>query len=487
MDEALCLVRSTSAAGRTAPSRRRSRRPRSRASTRSWLRSSSARWPTTRADASPAGARGLQRAPHDRGCLQGVRPRAASGGCARSDRARRSLHQGCPVSGRPRIAVLDYGMGNLRSVEKALERSGARRYGHPRPRGYPRGGRSRASRRRRISEGDAQPARARPRRRCSRRSCRGHAHARICLGLQLLFESSSENEGARGLGFLKGTVERLPAPGLKVPLIGWNPVAWTKGLRASPTGCPTLPVLLRPFLCPAGVDDDDRAWHGRVRRAVRVRGRARHALRGPVPPGEVERARPAAARELRFGLRVGRRALVAGTSWTSTRRSTSSTARPSACARGLRRQERLCGRLRRRGRALGGRWRPGPARRRSRRRESGAAGQSRSPPPHLRARCRAPSSTGADYGLPMPLSRRSRPARHASSRDRRLHRRRVPGRRHRKLAGASRRRCRRARRPRLDGRLDAAVASCEPAAPSRHSENAAYRRSSTRTSTATGC
>jgi imidazole glycerol-phosphate synthase subunit HisH len=53
----------------------------------------------------------------------------------------------------------------------------------------------------------------------------------ICLGLQLLFEASSENEGAWGLGLLQGRVERLPAPGLKIPHIGWNAVHWTRGSR----------------------------------------------------------------------------------------------------------------------------------------------------------------------------------------------------------------------------------------------------------------
>lgn len=45
----------------------------------------------------------------------------------------------------------------------------------------------------------------------------------ICLGLQLLFESSEESMGVDGLGILKGKVVRLPEDkGLKIPHIGWN-------------------------------------------------------------------------------------------------------------------------------------------------------------------------------------------------------------------------------------------------------------------------
>ena len=51
----------------------------------------------------------------------------------------------------------------------------------------------------------------------------------ICLGMQLLFESSSELGGAAGLGLLEGDVSELDAPGLKVPHIGWNEVTWTNG------------------------------------------------------------------------------------------------------------------------------------------------------------------------------------------------------------------------------------------------------------------
>ena len=45
----------------------------------------------------------------------------------------------------------------------------------------------------------------------------------ICLGLQLMFESSEESEGVEGLGLLKGRILRIPdCPGLKIPHMGWN-------------------------------------------------------------------------------------------------------------------------------------------------------------------------------------------------------------------------------------------------------------------------
>jgi glutamine amidotransferase len=79
----------------------------------------------------------------------------------------------------------------------------------------------------------------------------------ICLGMQLLFDSSSELGGADGLGLLPGRVERLDAPGLKVPEIGWNPVTWrrrsplTEGL---PEPCPMYHVH---SFSPRPVCDDD--------------------------------------------------------------------------------------------------------------------------------------------------------------------------------------------------------------------------------------
>ena len=45
----------------------------------------------------------------------------------------------------------------------------------------------------------------------------------ICLGLQLLFESSDETPGVEGLGILRGKILRIPpSPGLKIPHMGWN-------------------------------------------------------------------------------------------------------------------------------------------------------------------------------------------------------------------------------------------------------------------------
>jgi glutamine amidotransferase len=63
----------------------------------------------------------------------------------------------------------------------------------------------------------------------------------ICLGLQLLFESTSEFGGSDGLGLLEGPVEALEAEGLKVPHIGWAPVSWERESRLTeglPSGTP---------------------------------------------------------------------------------------------------------------------------------------------------------------------------------------------------------------------------------------------------------
>lgn len=54
----------------------------------------------------------------------------------------------------------------------------------------------------------------------------------ICLGLQLLFESSDESGGVKGLGILPGHILKLPpAPGFKIPHMGWNSLTLRPGSR----------------------------------------------------------------------------------------------------------------------------------------------------------------------------------------------------------------------------------------------------------------
>jgi glutamine amidotransferase len=130
-----------------------------------------------------------------------------------------------------RIAILDYGMGNLRSVEKALEHVGATATVSAEPATID------------AADGLILPgvgAFPRAMERIRERGLDEVVAARvgagvpvlgICLGLQLLFESSSELAGAAGLGLLPGPVERLQAPGLKVPHIGWAPVRWERESR----------------------------------------------------------------------------------------------------------------------------------------------------------------------------------------------------------------------------------------------------------------
>ena len=54
----------------------------------------------------------------------------------------------------------------------------------------------------------------------------------ICLGLQLMFESSDEGPGVKGLGLLPGKILRIPKSGdLKIPHMGWNNIKVKEGSR----------------------------------------------------------------------------------------------------------------------------------------------------------------------------------------------------------------------------------------------------------------
>jgi imidazole glycerol-phosphate synthase subunit HisH len=125
----------------------------------------------------------------------------------------------------PRVAVLDYGMGNLRSVARAVEHAGGQALVTDRDDralgadamvvpGVGAFGACMENLRaagldgtiRRFAEG-------------------GRPVLGVCLGMQILFERSEEGP-AEGLGLIRGEVRRLPG-GVKVPHMGWNRVRWT--------------------------------------------------------------------------------------------------------------------------------------------------------------------------------------------------------------------------------------------------------------------
>jgi imidazole glycerol-phosphate synthase subunit HisH len=140
------------------------------------------------------------------------------------------------------VAVVDYGMGNLRSVAKALEAVGARVCVCADPDDL------------RKAERIVLPGQGAFRDCISNLRATGLIEALteqvrhsgkpflgICLGLQLLADVSHENGIFEGLGWIPGRVERLTVnePSLKLPHIGWNDVAFgetvlANGLRKNP-------------------------------------------------------------------------------------------------------------------------------------------------------------------------------------------------------------------------------------------------------------
>jgi glutamine amidotransferase len=146
------------------------------------------------------------------------------------------------MTGRPRIAVVDYGMGNRRSVQKALEHVGARAAitnDHDRLRAadglvVPGVGAFPLAMQNLNRLGLSEVIRASAR--------EAKPVLGICLGMQLLFERSRELVPTDGLGLIPGEVSWLETGGLRIPHIGWNDVVFerpsplTAGLPAG--GCP---------------------------------------------------------------------------------------------------------------------------------------------------------------------------------------------------------------------------------------------------------
>jgi glutamine amidotransferase len=142
------------------------------------------------------------------------------------------------------IAIVDYGMGNLRSVEKALEVSGGRTRVTSSASDIKRAGKivfpgvgsfgaaMKELKRLRLAE----PIKS--------AIASGKPFLGLCLGLQLLFERSEEAPGVKGLCILRGDVRRfrftsyglrVTGYGLKVPHMGWNRVRLSghQGIRTS--------------------------------------------------------------------------------------------------------------------------------------------------------------------------------------------------------------------------------------------------------------
>ena len=128
------------------------------------------------------------------------------------------------------IALVDYDAGNVKSVEKAIEKLGGEYVLTSDPNVIekadavilPGVGNFGDCMDKLISRGLDKAIRS--------FTLAGKPFLGICVGLQLLFDESEESPGVPGLGILKGKIRRFPASeNLKVPQIGWNNIIESKG------------------------------------------------------------------------------------------------------------------------------------------------------------------------------------------------------------------------------------------------------------------
>ena len=130
------------------------------------------------------------------------------------------------------IAIIDYGMGNIHSVQKALELMGAAVKVTNKPEEI-----KRAEKAILPGVGAFDDAMAELEKQGLAAAIKEFSKSKkpflgICLGMQLLFETSEEAKKAKGLGILKGTVKKFKnAKGQKVPHMGWN------NLKIKPEEC----------------------------------------------------------------------------------------------------------------------------------------------------------------------------------------------------------------------------------------------------------
>ncbi|HZI18799.1 MAG TPA: imidazole glycerol phosphate synthase subunit HisH [Pyrinomonadaceae bacterium] len=174
-----------------------------------------------------------------------------------------------------RVAIIDYGVGNLRSVEKAFRAGGAEA----------------------VVTSDESVLRAADKlvlpgvgafRACMsalaergfdslvrERVAKGVPLLGVCVGMQMLFDESEEFGRAPGLGLLRGDVRRFP-PDLLVPQVGWNQVSW-RGPHPLADGLAGEPFFyfVHSFYCAAADDADvlGRTEYGEPYASVVARGK----------------------------------------------------------------------------------------------------------------------------------------------------------------------------------------------------------------------
>jgi glutamine amidotransferase len=122
------------------------------------------------------------------------------------------------------IVVIDYGMGNLHSVRKALEVAGAKAKVSSSAKDILKAERIVFPGVGSFGEAMKELNRRKLVKPIKDAIADGKPFLGLCLGLQLLFERSEEAPGFKGLGVLKGDIKRFSGKGLKVPHMGWNEI-----------------------------------------------------------------------------------------------------------------------------------------------------------------------------------------------------------------------------------------------------------------------
>ena len=123
-----------------------------------------------------------------------------------------------------KIAIIDYGMGNLASVQKACVSFGAKAEVAAHPRGLEGADKIILPGVGAFGEAMHQLERIGLAGAIKNKIREGILFLGICLGMQLLFERSQESRGVKGLGILKGRVARLQDNRIKIPHMGWNSI-----------------------------------------------------------------------------------------------------------------------------------------------------------------------------------------------------------------------------------------------------------------------